>query len=194
MNDTIKNLRAFLEAARLAVSMAKIENPTARGMAGVGYKLPDGSGKLVCDFDSEPFCDDLEKALDHIQTLETKSTAAYNLGGEAMRAACRDIADEHREAIDAVALSYSAPDTDWRDRPPTLDEVKALAQTVECNVWSGQTQWMILQPTDQTVMVQIVTITERNYAADIKYAMDQGACSFRPVTIDGDRYPWPVIG
>ena len=35
MKDIIKNLRAFLKAARLAVTMAKVENPTARGMAGV---------------------------------------------------------------------------------------------------------------------------------------------------------------
>lgn len=132
-----------------------------------------------------------------MKSVSNKVIEAHLRGAEAMRAACREVADDNREAIDELPLpefNEAATDTDWRDRPPTLDEVKALAQTVECNVWSGQTQWMILQPTDQTVMVQIVTITERNYEADIKYAMDQGACSFRPVTIDGDRYPWPVVG
>ena len=227
MKDIIKNLRSFLEAARLAVSMAKIENPTARGMAGVGWKLPDGVGKLVCDFDSEPFCDDLERVLDAYTKNETALTRVWRAigmqrnppegdkiaeamqrahlrkvieahlqGAEAMRAACRAVADDSREAIDALPLpefTEAAIDTEWRDRPPTLAEVKALAKTFECNVWSGETQWMILQPTDQTVMVEIVSIRETTYEADIKYAMDQGACSFRPVTIDGDRYPWPVV-
>jgi len=59
----IYRLSDFLRAARVAVSAARIENPEARGMAGIGYKLPDNSGMLVCDFDSEPFCDDLEALL-----------------------------------------------------------------------------------------------------------------------------------
>lgn len=228
MKDIIKNLRAFLDAARLAVSMAKIENPTARGMAGVGWKLPDGTGKLVCDFDSEPFCDDLEKVLDAkvkdekalaqvwkaigmqrnppeadkiaaaMQTTHRRKVIEAHLrGAEAMQAACREVADECREAIDALPLPEmeGVSSDGWQDTPPTIEEVRALAETVECNVWSGQTQWMILQPTDQTVMVEVVTLrgdTQEHYDADLKYAMDQGACSFRPLTITGDPYFRPV--
>jgi len=229
VKDTIKNLRAFLDSARIAVSMAKIENPTARGMAGVGWKLPDGSGKLVCDFDSEPFCDDLEKVLDALtkreealaqvwkaigmqrnppegdqiaaalqHTHKRRVIEAHLRGAEAMRAACREVADECREAIDelpAPEMEGVELDDGWQDTPPTIEEVRALAKTVECNVWSGQTQWMILQPTDQTVMVEVVTLrgdTQEHYDADIKYALDQGACSFRPLTITGDPYFRPA--
>jgi hypothetical protein len=100
MQNTIERLRIFLEMARLAVAKAKVDNPDARGMAGIGWKLPDNTGKLVCDFDSEPFCDDLEMALDAL----AKEEDAFLCGAEAMRAACREVADESREAIDALSF------------------------------------------------------------------------------------------
>ena len=67
MNDDtpIERLRAFLDAARVAVELAKIDNPTARGIAGIGWRT-ETEGKLVCDFDSGPFCDDLETVLDRV--------------------------------------------------------------------------------------------------------------------------------
>lgn len=194
MNDIINRLQAFLDSARIAVSMAKIENPTARGMAGIGWKLPDGSGKLVSDFNSEPFCNDLEAVLDAHTNHQRELVEAHLRGALAMKAAIRDAVDESRDAIDEVSPpEFTRPDTGWRNRPPTLEEVKAVAQTEECEVWAGETQWMILQPTDMTVTVQIVTIREATYEADIKSALAQGATSFRPVTIGGDLFPWPIL-
>lgn len=110
MNDntgtSIKNLRAFLAAARHAVRMAKVDNPDARGMAGIGWKLPSGSGKLVSNFDSEPFCDDLERVLDALSqaqgTDNREAVDAFLRGALAMRSKCRDIADDYREAIDDI--------------------------------------------------------------------------------------------
>ncbi len=199
--ESAMDLQTLVTHARLAVSMAQIENPDARGMVGVGWEAPDGTGQLVMRFGSEPFVDDLELVINAFRKLtqEHKRVVmdAFSRGAESMRDSCRTVADESREAIDQLPVPEwpsAGGDTDYRDRPPTLDEVKALAKTVECNVWSGETQWMILQPTDQTVMVQIVTIREATYDADIKHAMDQGAYSFRPVTITGDYFPWPVVG
>ena len=232
MKQTLERLQAFLAAARVAVADAKISNPTARGMAGIGWKLPDGSGQLVCDFDSEPLCNDLEVVLNALakdrealalavktlgmkrvspsadqiastlqRTYKRKVIEAHLRGAEAMRVLCREVADENREAIDALSppefpsevLDEDVSDDEWRDRAPTIEEVAALAETVDCNVWSGETQWMILQPTDQTMMVSIVLISVDTYDANIKYAMDQGASFFRPLTTWGDYYPWPVI-
>lgn len=66
MNDILERLRAFLDAARLTIAEVKVDNPNARGIVGIGYKLPDGSGKLVCDFDSESFCDDIEAVINDL--------------------------------------------------------------------------------------------------------------------------------
>lgn len=108
MNSIIERLQAFLTAARVAVTEAKVDNPTARGMAGIGWKRPDGSGMLVSDFDSEPFCDDLEAvlnaAIDLQRNHERRVIEAHLRGALAMRAACREVADESREAIDALPL------------------------------------------------------------------------------------------
>ena len=98
-----------------------------------------------------------------------------------------------REAIDALPLPEmeGVSSDGWQDTPPTIEEVRALAETVECNVWSGQTQWMILQPTDQTVMVEVVTLrgdTQEHYDADLKYAMDQGALAAQPAAPAPNRY------
>lgn len=198
--EAVQDLQALITHARLAVDMAKIENPTARGMAGVGWKLPDGSGKLVCDFDSEPLCDDLEMVLKALQdmTCERKRVVmdAFARGAEAMRSSCRLVADECREEIDQLPVPEwpaAGGDTDYRDRPPTLEEVKALANTVECCVREGETQWMVLQLVGQTVSARIVTIRVSSYDIDIKSACAQDTYSFRPVTVTGDYFPWPVL-
>lgn len=108
MKDIIERLQVFLAAARVAVTEAKIDNPNAQGMAGIGWKLPNGGGQLVCDFDSEPLCDDLEALLEAFSALrrthKRKVIEAHLRGAEAMRAACREVADENREAIDALPL------------------------------------------------------------------------------------------
>lgn len=191
--EVIDDLKTLITHARLAVSMAQIENPTAAGMAGIGWMDADGSGKLVIQFDSGPFLDDLERVIRHTKALDEKGEAAYHLGAEAMRSACRDIADEHREAIDAVTLSYSPPDTGFRDRPPTIEEVRALANTSECGVGDDGSLWMSLHRIDRTVQVDIILFNVCNYESDIYFVTSQGAVAFRPITNHGDPFPWPVL-
>ena len=206
LTKTVANLRSFLDAAKLAVTMARIDNPDASGIAGVGWKIPDGSGKLVANFDSEPFCDDLDEVLralleDRTREQEEHTRRVIHAGlvaAEDMRAKCAALMTdpELREAILDEALPESIKTEDdgfWRDNPPTPAEVKAHADRRGCNVWAGETQWMILVPMDQTVMAEIVTFKVETYEADLKHAQDQGACAYRPVTIDGNILPWPVV-
>lgn len=100
------------------------------------------------------------------------------------------------EVVELPEATDAPDDKHWRGDPPTMAEVQAHAARDNCNVWAGMTQWMILQPTDQTWMVMVVNIQADNpeqYTTNIQYALDQGACAFRPLTIMGDVIPWPVL-
>lgn len=74
---------------RIAVAMAKLERPDARGFMGVGYR-DDTGGALVCDFDSEPFATDVEGLLKELKELREVKKVATAL----VEASCDDCCND----------------------------------------------------------------------------------------------------
>jgi hypothetical protein len=108
-NETAsERMRGFAANARLAVKIAQIENPDASGMAGIGWKRADGTGKLVADFDSEPFCDDIDAVLAELDRLRAIEAAASKYLDATEPGVDLDDTDHARTALRS-ALSREVP-------------------------------------------------------------------------------------
>lgn len=195
-----QSIKAFLGVIDTARGMAQAsKGPEATIFGGIGWRLPDRSGQLVADFDMDALAEDLKATLRALSSHRRRTYEAFLHGAAAMRAACREVADEAREAIDELPLPdlssefFDKDAMEWRDRPPTREEVRALAKDPQCDVWGGSTQWMVMLPYDQTVRIECVLIEEDTYEEDVANALALGAMMFRPVTVKGELMPWPVL-
>lgn len=102
--------------------------------------------------------------------------------------------DRASDCLRELHLAWDLLHAEWRDKPPTPEEIRAHARTHP--MWGPSALWVVALPTDQTVMVEYVYLGHWNPTSDAEVIADlqrQGAWLWRPCRILGEPCPWPVL-
>lgn len=83
---------------------------------------------------------------------------------------------------------------DWREAPPTFAE--GVAHNREHPMWGTCSEWLVICPTDQTVMTEVVRLDvadEEKFTASVADAIaTTGAALWSPLCA-GELVPWPRV-